>query len=323
MLINDQEAFTGMRIVSTVPSATEIVCALGLLDSLVGVSYGCDYPPEVRGKPAVVESTLPRGLGSREIHELVSKAKREGRSYFRIRYDLISELNPDLLIFQGVCDVCGVHPSIVNPSFLHTHKLFKTLTLGGGDIRGVMDDIVKVGKATERVYEAKGLTEKIAGRIDEVREAAERNSRGGRRAPKVLFLEWLDPPITAGHWVPEMIKIAGGLPVLAEEGQPSKVIEWRSILDADPDCIILGPCGFHVVDTLRELESITPTEGWRGIKAVKEGQVYVVESSHYFSRPGPRVVHGVEMLSDILWGTSFFSDSINRETVALADPWVR
>ena len=311
-----------MRIVSTVPSATEIVCSLGLLDSLVGVSYGCDYPPEVRNKPVVVESTMPRGLSSREIHEFVSRAKREGKSYFRVRYDLIEKLEPDLVIFQGVCDVCAVSPSHVGELSIHIHKPYNTMTLSGGDIGGIMEDIRRVGEATDRREEARHLILKITGRIEEVSRIA--SERRGEETPRVLFLEWLDPPMVGGHWVPEMIKLAGGEPVLAREGEPSRVVSWTSILRENPDYIILGPCGYHVVDTLRELESLRPPRGWWELDAVRESRVYLVEASHYFSRPGPRIVNGVELLSDLLWGTSLFSDQrIEAETHSLAAPWLR
>jgi len=306
-----------MRIVSTVPSATEVVCRLGLCSSLVGVTYGCDYPPEVIGKPIVVESTLPKGLSSREIHELVSRAKREGRNYFRIRYDLINELEPDLVIFQGTCDVCSVQPTQLSLNF-HIHKPFNTLILNAKDIQGILNDIKAVGEAVGKVEEANKTNQEIMKRIKEIRQADRRENM----KPRVLFLEWIDPPMNAGHWVPEMIELVGGEAVLASKDNPSRVIDWKAVAEADPDVIIFGPCGFHVVDSLKEMERTKPPSIWSRLKAVKNQQVWVVEASHYFSRPGPRFVHGVEILHDILWGSRLFSDEAEVEPFSLALPWL-
>jgi len=306
-----------MRIVSTVACATEIVCKLGLSDSLVGISYGCDYPPEIRSKPIVVESTLPKNLSSREIHELISSAKRDGKNYFRIRYDLISELRPDIVIFHGTCDVCAVQPQQLN-MFFHTHEQFNTLTLTATNIEGILNDIRVVGYAMDRIDEADKTVNEIKRRLGQIRMYKRKKDEN----PRVAFLEWIDPPIIAGHWIPEMIEMIGGKPVLGTSDEPSRVITWKKIADADPDVIIFGPCGFHVIDSLKEMRNTKPAEVWSSLKAVRNRQVWVVEASHYFSRPGPRFVHGIEILHDILWGTRLFSDDIEIEPFSLASPWL-
>ena len=306
-----------MRIVSTVPSATEIVCKLGLYDSLVGVTYCCDYPPEVREKPVVVESLLPRGLSSRQIHEMVSNARLEGKNYFRIRYDLINELKPDLVIFQGICDVCSIPFSQISSDNQLTHT-FESLILNGGDLRGIMDDILKVGKATEREEQANILVSKMLSRIETIREMTE----GRHTRPKVLFLEWIDPPIVGGHWVPEMIKLIGGEPVISEVESPSFTTSWGDVISENPDIIILGPCGYNLGETIRELRSIEPPDKWFRLDAVKNNKVWIVESNHYFSRPGPRIIHGLEILADIVWGMKTFSDVSYVIPYAPATPWL-
>ncbi|MDJ0270185.1 MAG: cobalamin-binding protein [Aigarchaeota archaeon] len=308
-----------LRIVSTVPSATEIVCALGLIDSLVGVTYGCDFPPEVRGKPIVVESTMPKGLTMREIHELVSKAKQQGKNYFSVKLDLLAELKPNLLIYQGVCDVCSVQQKQVHNTFSVNPSSFNVLSLHAENIMGILDDIRRVGGATAKAVEAASLVRKLSMRIQELNTMVVVKNR----RPRVLLMEWLDPPIVGGHWAPELVNLAGGLPTLAESGRPSQTVSWDEIAREDPDIIVAVPCGYTVPETLREMRRISPPEDWWRLKAVREGQVWVADARSYFSRPGPRFIHGLEILVELLWDMQAYSDSAGVEPYALAEPWLR
>ncbi len=308
-----------LRIVSTVPSATETVCALGLIDSLVGVTYGCDFPPEVRSKPIVVDSTMPKGLTMREIHELVSKAKQQGRNYFRVRFDLLAELKPNLLIYQGVCDVCSVQQKQVHNTFNVNMPLFSTLSLHAENVAGILDDIRRVGRATAKAVEAASLVRKLSMRMNELNTMVAMKNR----RPRVLLMEWLDPPIVGGHWAPELVNLAGGYPILAESGKPSHTVSWNEIIREDPDIIVAVPCGYTVPETLREMRRISPPEDWWRLKAVREEQVWVADARSYFSRPGPRFIHGLEILMELLWDMQAYSDSAGVEPHALAEPWLR
>jgi iron complex transport system substrate-binding protein len=312
-----EEMERAMRIVSMVPSGTEIVCALGLTDALVGVTYECDYPPEVRGRTVVVESTLPPGLPPAEIHRLVSEAYRAGRNYFRIRTDRLAELRPDLVITQGVCSVCAVAPGQID-TVLHWHPPFRNLALQAGTIEGIWEDIRRVGEATGQTAEAEALVGRLQTRLKELQA---RVPRAAVR-PRVLLLEWLDPPMVAGHWVPEMVGWAGGIPVLNEAGQPSRTIPWSDVEAADPDAIFLVPCGYRLADVLEELRRLRPPEGWFRLRAVRRRAVWAADAGAYFSRPGPRFVHGVEILVEALWGLPVFSDATNPGAWAPAEAWL-
>lgn len=306
-----------MRIVSMVPSATEIVSALGLLDDLVGVTYECDFPPEVRGKTVIVESTLPHGLPLAEIHRLVSEAYRAGRNYFRVRTDLLAELQPDLIITQGVCSVCAVAPGQVDTA-LHLHPPVRTLILQAETIEGILQDIRQVGVATGRTAEAETLVDCLWARLEvlcgQVPPTSDR--------PRVLLLEWLDPPMVAGHWAPEMVEWAGGVHVLNEAGRPSRTIAWADVEAADPDAIFLVPCGYRLADVLQELRHLRPPAGWSRLRAVRRRAVWAADANAYFSRPGPRFIHGVEVLIEALWGLQVFSDVSSPAAWAPAEAWL-
>jgi len=306
-----------MRIVSMVPSATEIVSALGLLDDLVGVTYECDFPPEVRGKTVVVESTLPHGLPPAEVHRLVSEAYRAGRNYFRVRTDRIAELQPDLIITQGVCSVCAVAPGQVDAA-LHVHPPVRNLVLQAETVEGIFEDIRRVGAATGRTAEAEALVRRLRSRLEGLR--AQVPPTPGR--PRVLLLEWLDPPMVAGHWGPEMVEWAGGLPVLNDAGRPSRTISWADVEAADPDAILLVPCGYRLTSVLEEIRHLRPPAGWSWLRAVRRRAVWAADASAYFSRPGPRFIHGIEILIEALWGVRVFSDASAPAAWAPAEAWL-
>lgn len=306
-----------MRIVSMVPSATEIVSALGLLDDLVGVTYECNFPPEVRGKAVIVESMLPQGLPPAEIHRLVSEAYRAGRNYFRVRTDLLAELQPDLIITQGVCSVCAVAPGQVDTA-LHLHPPVRNLILRAETIEGIFQDIRQVGAATGRMAEAEAWVDRLRARLEALRGQVPPTPD----RPRVLLLEWLDPPMVAGHWAPEMVEWVGGVHVLNEAGRPSRTITWADVEAADPDAIFLVPCGYQLADVLQELPHLRPPAGWSRLRAVRRRAVWAADANAYFSRPGPRFVHGIEVLIEALWGLQVFSDVSNPAAWALAEAWL-
>ena len=289
-----------MRIVSMVPSGTEIVAALGMESALVGRTYGCDYPPSVRRLPVVVESTLPANLSPRAIDAAVRRAVQEGRNHFRIRWDRIRSLRPDVILTQGVCTVCAVDSRQIRDTALPADLQGVTVcVLRAGDLTGVAEDIRRIGAAIHRTSEADRLAAHFQHRLERLRTIGHHCARGQR--PRVLILEWTDPPIAGGHWVPEMVIAAGGEPVLSIPGNPSRTVTWAEIADAAPEVIIIAPCGYGIDAALQEATKTNWPAEWWDLPAVRAGRVWAVDANAYFSRPGPRLLHGIELILSILW----------------------
>jgi iron complex transport system substrate-binding protein len=285
-----------MRIYSFLPSATEIVCALGLGDELYGVSSECDYPPMVRGKPVVVESSFdPAEMGQREIDDLVVGSLSHGHPLYRIDRELLLEESPDLIITQELCDVCSVSLRDVLRTVSELSAKSRVISLKPQGLAGVMDNIVTIGAACGVPDRARKLVGELEERIGAIRARSE-----GLVRLRVFFAEWYDPVFAAGHWVPEMVQVAGGSDGLATAGEVSRKIDWARMVEFDPEVLILSPCGFGLERALSDIGLLTGREGWGGLDAVKNGRVYVVDSSSYFSRPGPRLVDGIELLARMI-----------------------
>lgn len=279
------------RIVSLLPSATEIVCALGLADALVGVSHDCDFPPEIRAKPVLSEAVVTGTESSRAIDELVRGAVHRGTSVYHLDAPSLARLKPDLILTQELCTVCA-------PSFTLVRKAAKLLdaearivSLEPRGLLDVLDTILLVGELAGAEREAAALVARLRDRIDAV------GGRAGGSRPRVACLEWLDPIYVGGHWIPEMVAIAGGLDVLGRGREPSLAVEWSAILAAQPEILMLMPCGFDIRRTRTEIGLIARRPGWRDLPAVRCNRVYVTDASSYFNRPGPRLVDGLEILA--------------------------
>jgi iron complex transport system substrate-binding protein len=285
-----------MRICSFLPSATEIVCALGLEDNLVGVTQGCDYPPEAMSKPRVIESFIkPEELTSKEIDRLVSENHKAGKSTYIIDIGELRKVNPDIILTQELCDVCAVSGNEVIEAVKVLGHSPEIISLEPSTLDDILNTIMIVGEATQRKEQAEDLVIKLKSRIEAVRSVlVEEKDR-----PRVFCMEWLDPPYTAGHWVPEMIEIAGGECRLGKAGEPSFRVSWDEILDFAPQIIVLMPCGFNIERTLGEIDILNSNDDWNRLPAVRKGQVYLVDANSYFSRSGPRVVDGLEILARI------------------------
>ena len=287
----------GLKICSLLPSATEIVFALGLGDRLVAVTHECDFPPEATRLPVATRSTLDhRTHGSHEIHNHISSAVHTGSSIYALDQNLLARLNPDLILTQELCDVCAVSCDVVETAVhrLEGHRMI--LSLEPTSLGGILETVDQVGEATGAQERAAAVVRELQTRIDRI--GARAQTASGR--PRVFALEWLDPPFTAGHWVPEMIRLAGGREELAREGRPSSQITWNRIADYDPEIIVLMPCGFTLGRTLEEFAHIALPEEWNGLRAVQSGCVYAVHGSAYFNRPGPRIVTGLQILAEII-----------------------
>lgn len=286
-----------MRISSFLPSATEIVFALGLGDSLVGVTHECDYPPEARDKERVVMGLIkPEGLRSDEIDRLVRENHRAGKSTYIVEEEALLRANPDLILTQGLCDVCAVSGKGVVEAVRVLGHTPRIISLEPHTIDGIVDTILIIGEATQRKERAEELVYGLRSRIERIKSLLGQE----RDRPRVFCMEWLDPPYVAGHWVPEMVEIAGGECGIGRAGEPSFRVSWDEIVDYSPQFLILMPCGFNIEKTLSEVNTITSNEYWHRLPAARKGHVYIVDANSYFSRPGPRIVDGIEILAKVL-----------------------
>jgi len=285
-----------MRILSLLPSATEIVYVLGLGDDLVGVSHECDYPPEVRAKPVVSADDLGPAKSSAELHSTVSTHRHPAHSLYRLDQKLLRQINPELILTQELCSVCAIPVAQVREAARILVGPCRIVSLEPNNLRQILDSILAIGEVTGSAERARAVTQALEGRIHHVAEVASRSiSR-----PRVFCMEWMDPPMAGGHWVPEMVRLAGGTDGLGQESAPSTVIRWKDVLRYAPEVLVVMPCGYKIERTLREIDSLASIEGWRELPAVHAGRVYAVDSPSYFSRPGPRVVTGLEILAEIL-----------------------
>jgi iron complex transport system substrate-binding protein len=286
-----------MRVCSLLPGATEITFALGLGDEVVGVTHECDYPAEARQKPVVVRSLIDSNrMTSLEIDRWVSERLRTKKSIYVIDEKRLREAAPDVILTQGLCDVCAIdYDEVVRASESLAHKP-KIVSLTPNCLTDVLDDVARVGEATGQSHRAERLVRELEQRISAVREQVARSSA----RPRVACLEWFDPIYAAGHWVPEMVELAGGQDVLGRKGEPSTKIDWNKVVEVAPHVIVLMPCGFDVSQTLRGAPALKQLEGWRDLPAVKAGKVFTANGHAFFSRPGPRLVDGLELLAHII-----------------------
>jgi iron complex transport system substrate-binding protein len=290
-----------VRIVSLLPSATEIVCAIGLGDELVGITHECDWPPEVLGKPVVTRSVHDlTDVSSRDIHRLVADSMHGGSSLYALDEEALAAAEPDLILTQELCRVCAVSYREVNEVARAIDADITVVSLEPTSIEGIFHSITTVGAMVEAEDDAIDLVESLRERLGAVEKTVAARREAGRPPPRIASLEWLDPPFAAGHWVPEQVRRAGGWDVLGSDGERSQETSWDAVAEVDPEALILMPCGFHLAETVQEWER-TPRPTWyRDLSAVREGRVFAVDGSAYFSRPGPRVIDGIELLAEIL-----------------------
>lgn len=287
---------SGQRICSLLPSATEIVYVLGLQDRLVAVTHECDYPLAANSKPHITSSVIDsEGLSSREIDEAVRESLASQATIYYIDGALLQKLQPDLILTQELCEVCAVGPDIVKRAASVLDYDLQMVSLEPHTLQGVLESVLHVGRLTGVEDRAVEVVDGLRFRLDRVGEALS----GVSRRP-VLTLEWLDPPFIGGHWVPEMVELAGGRDVLGTAGTSSREVTWAEIEATQPEVIIAMPCGFGMERSATELARAPLPDFWPRLPAVRSGEVYVVDGSSYFNRPGPRLVDGVEILASIL-----------------------
>lgn len=283
-----------MRIVSLVPNGTEILFAVGAGEMVVGVSHECDFPEEARRRPILTGSALTPGMNAAEVDAAVSAQVGSGESLYTLDEVRIAELAPDLIVTQQLCPVCAVSTEQVDGAVRPLPRCPDLLSLDPRTLADVFADIRRVGEATGRAHEAEALLRNLEDRLEAVRARV-----AGRPRPRVLALEWLDPPFAGGHWVPEMIERAGGTDAIARPGDHSTRLTWEQIAQADPDVIIAMPCGFDEAGARAQIDLIAGRLEWQSLRAVREAQVHPVDANGCFSRPGPRLVDGIERLAKI------------------------
>ena len=285
-----------MKIWSLLPSATEILFALGLDEQITGVTHECDYPPQANSKPRVTHSEIDSSRSSGEIDLQVTERFRAGAQIYGIDEQRLRADPPDLIVTQDLCPVCAVSPSDFAGHMESAGCRAEVLSLNPKRLGDILDDIGRIGDATSRQAEAEALVNELSVRIDHVRESI----GGDGERPRVLCLEWLDPPMPGGHWVPEMIRIAGGDDGgLISPGEPSRKLPWEKMRRFKPETMVLMPCGFGAERAASEAVVLWGLDGWAQLPAVRKGRVYALDGNSYFSRPGPRVVDGIEMLAHI------------------------
>ncbi len=285
-----------MRIVSLLPSATEIVYALGLENELVGVSHACDYPVAAREKLILTSTEIDQNKNtSLQIDTLVKQKLHTGVGVYHLDSKLLQKANPDLILTQELCDVCAVSFGEVKKAARILHGKRKIVSLEPKNISEIFENIKTVGGLTGRKKEAREFVAKLNQRLNNIKKKAK-----NLKKPRVFALEWMDPPYAGGHWIPEQVEIAGGVDKLGIKNKPSRQITWGQIVEYNPEIIVVLPCGFDISRCEKELDVLRAAPGWAKINAVKNGRVYVTEANSYFSRPGPRVVEGVEMLAEII-----------------------
>jgi iron complex transport system substrate-binding protein len=308
-----------MRVVSLLASGTEIVCGLGAGESLVGRSHECDNPPGVARLPECTRPAFDVSMSSGQIDAEVRRRLKAGEPLYHIDTELINSLDPDLLITQEHCQVCAVTPADVKRAGCVAAS--QVLALGAGNVHGIFDGIFSIGRALERDQDAARLVATMTSRMGAVSSAVKH-----RRAPTLVALEWTEPIFAMGNWGPELVEAANGRLSLGEKGEHSAAIDWKLVRDADPEWLVIAPCGFNLERTLREVPALEALPGWSELRAVRDGKVALADGNKYFNRSGTTIVETVEILAEILHGypagyrgKAWKSYSSHRETMQIVE----
>jgi iron complex transport system substrate-binding protein len=304
-----------MKIVSLLPSATEIVCALGLEENLVGITHECDFPASVAGKPHLTASRISHEtMTSREIDHAVRSQLDGHGSIYDLNERLLRELNPDLIITQELCDVCAVSYKTVEKAARIFAADAQVVSLEPNTIADIFDNIKLVGELTNRTEKAEEVVKNLQNRLDKIQKKLNPKPKTQNPKPKAFMLEWLEPPFSPGHWVPEQVEIAGGVSLLGEAGKRSVTTTYEAIYESKPEIIVMIPCGYYTSDILRQMEHTFFPASWREIPAIQSGEVWALDATSYFSRPAPRVVDGAEILAKI-FHPEIFGAPVDKEAV--------
>jgi iron complex transport system substrate-binding protein len=288
------------RIVSLLPSATEIICALGLEPALVGRSHECDYPPSVHRLPVCTEPKIAAGGTTHSIHAGISDVVRHDISVYRVHSELLRELKPTHIVTQVQCEVCAVSLRDVEAALARWEVAPRIVPLNPESLDNVFDDIRRTACALDCDDEGQKLVDSMRVKMGAIAATARLQPR-----PRVAAIEWIDPLMAAGNWMPTLIELAGGIPALGEAGRHSAWIDWDDLVASDPDVIIVMPCGFHISDSERDWDLLASHPSWKTLRAVRDDRVFIVDGNQFFNRPGPRLVDSLEILAEILHPTRF------------------
>jgi iron complex transport system substrate-binding protein len=295
-------ASSDLRIVSLLPSATEIVAALGLTAAIVGRSHECDYPPEIQDRPICTEAQLDSGKPSAQIDADVINLAKKALSIYKIKTDVLEQLQPTHIVTQDQCDVCAVKFADVEKVVAELTKSHpQVISLQPNVLSDVWADIERV--ATTLGVESQTLLTQLHSRVETCKQKTQGLSEVNR--PKVVAIEWTDPLMATGNWIPELVELAGGNPIFGSIGKHSPYLEWEALAAADPEVMIIMPCGFDLDRTRQETHSLKQHPEWSSLRAVRTGKVFITDGNSYFNRPGPRLVDSLEILAEILHPDSF------------------
>ena len=290
------------NIVSLIPSGTEMICALGCRDQLVGRSHECDFPPGIHELPPITEPTIAVEGSSRDIHNRVSNRLEKSLSIYRVQTEALRALQPDIIVTQTQCDVCAVSFTDVEQALKETLNSQPALIpLHATNLQGVWDDLLRVAEGIGRIREGRELLAAYQARIAAIAEV----SRDLPSRPPIACIEWMEPLMATGNWVPELVHLAGGQTVFGQPGEHAPWITWEALAAADPDMLILMPCGFSMARIQEELTVLTQHPLWTQLRSVQRQQVYLTDGNQFFNRPGPRLVESLEILAEIFHSAQF------------------
>jgi iron complex transport system substrate-binding protein len=290
------------KIVSLLPAATEIVCALGLEDKLVGRSHECDYPESVKQLPVCSEANFPDGLSSAAIDVKVKEILADALSVYTVKREQIKQLAPDVVITQAQCEVCAVSLEEVEQALEnYLDKEARIISLQPNSLNDIFNDIKTIAAALDVQKAGDILLEDLQERVDIIQHKL----KFSESKPTVACIEWLEPMMLSGNWIPDLVSVAGGVSILAEAGKHSPYVQWDEIRLQDPEVLIIMPCGFSIERTLKEVDILLNLPGFNEMKAVKNNRVYIADGNQYFNRPGPRIVDSIEILAEIIHPKQF------------------
>jgi len=285
-----------MRIVSLLPSATEIIAELGLAGDLVGVTHECDYPVSVIGLPKVTRTLIPTDASSAEIDALVRDRLGAQSALYTLDVEMLERLAPDLIVTQALCDVCAVAEDEVRSAACTLPTLPPVLNLEPETLAEVLACLRQVAEAVGEPGRAEPVIAGLQARVDAVVE----RTRHIERRPRVALLEWLDPPFSTGHWNPELVRLAGGVDGLGREGARSRTLRWDEVVEWQPEVVLISCCGFTANRAMQDVPVLNRVPGWEDVPAARDGRVFVTDGAAYFSRPGPRLVDSLELLAHVV-----------------------
>ena len=292
-----------LRIISFLPSATEILYEMGVDSQIVGVTHECNYPEAAKSKPRIINSSFDAStMSSKEIDDKIVELFSNGKDIYFINDEILKELKPDLIVAQGICEVCSPFTKEIKRAISILGYNPKVIVLDPHNISDILDNISEIATNIGKIKEGKNLVKLLEAKINRINKITRLNNKDN--LPRIVCLEWLDPFFTAGHWVPEMVEIAGGINGLSKSKEQSRRASIEEIKKFDPDKIILMPCGFNIDRTIKEYKknytTLNKNQDWSNLRAIKNNELYVVDAGSYFSKPGPRTITGIEILAKII-----------------------